>query len=74
VSRLVRHRSTEDHEAPSRVGIRTLLPFIVSRSGRRANASHVVVAAKVALDEVTLFECVLDWIAMVVVWHLDYLV
>ena len=63
---LVHHRSAEDHEAPSWVRIRIPLLFIVSGSGRCTHASHLVVTTEVALDEVSLFECVLDWIAMIV--------
>jgi hypothetical protein len=50
------------------------LLFVVSGSEWHARASHLVVATEVALDEVALFECVLDWTAMIVTRHLDYLV
>ena len=71
---LIRHWSTEDHEAPSRVRIHIPLLFVVNGSGRHAHAGHLVVATEVALDEVALLECVLDWIAVIATRHLDYLV
>jgi hypothetical protein len=50
------------------------LPFIVGGPRWRVRAGHLVVAVEVALDEVALLEGVLDWIAMIVARHLDYLV
>ena len=71
---LIRHWSAKDHKAPSRVRIRIPLLFIAGGPKRYVRAGHLVVATEVALDEVALLECVLDWIAMIATRHLDYLV
>ena len=57
---LIRHRSTEDHKAPSRVRISIPLLFITGGPRRRVRAGHLVVTAEVVLDEVPLLEGVLD--------------
>jgi hypothetical protein len=44
------------------------------RPGWCVRAGHLVVTAKVELDEVAFLEGVLDWIAMVTTPHLDYLI
>ena len=71
---LIRHWSAKDHKAPSWVGICIPLLFIAGGPGCGICAGHLIVATEVALDEVTLLEGVLNWIAMVMAWHLDYLV
>ena len=50
------------------------LLLIAYGPGRHVHAGCLVIATEVALDEVTLLEGVLDRIAMIVAWHLDYLV
>ena len=62
---LVHHRSTEDHKAPSWVGIRITLLFIAGGPRWHVHAGHLVVTAEVALDEVTLLEGVLEWIVII---------
>jgi len=71
---LVRHRSIEDHEPPFRVRIRIPLFLIAYGLGWRVHAGSLVIFTEVELDEATLLEGVLDWIAMVVAQHLNYLV
>jgi hypothetical protein len=62
---LIRYQSAKDHEAPFRVEIHIPLLFITSEPGWCICAGCLVVATEVVLDEVTLLEGVLDWIAMV---------
>ena len=57
---LICHLSTEDHKAPSWVGICIPLLFIAGGPGCGICAGHLIVATEVALDEVTLLEGVLD--------------